>query len=145
VIKSADKLSAECDQQFYYKELSNEKCATLERLKGAVPFNLRFPVVQFCRAISTDILQRGPKATSLVPRSSCGRCAQHLRRIRGFDDTRIRRESGAYVTQMLRAKYANVARTCRARSAQQGMLLLDSSGLFVINMHRLIKLPDSIS
>jgi hypothetical protein len=25
----ADKLSAECDQQFYYKELSNEKCATL--------------------------------------------------------------------------------------------------------------------
>jgi hypothetical protein len=24
-----DKLSAECDQQFYYMELSNEKCATL--------------------------------------------------------------------------------------------------------------------
>jgi hypothetical protein len=24
-----DKLSTECDQQFYYKELSNEKCATL--------------------------------------------------------------------------------------------------------------------
>jgi hypothetical protein len=23
------KLSAECDQQFHYKELSNEKCATL--------------------------------------------------------------------------------------------------------------------
>jgi hypothetical protein len=26
---SHDKLSPECDQQFYYKELSNEKCATL--------------------------------------------------------------------------------------------------------------------
>jgi hypothetical protein len=25
----ADKLSAECDQQFHNKELSNEKCATL--------------------------------------------------------------------------------------------------------------------
>jgi hypothetical protein len=25
----ADKLSAECDQQLYYKELLNEKCATL--------------------------------------------------------------------------------------------------------------------
>jgi hypothetical protein len=25
----ADKLSGECDLQFYYKELSNDKCATL--------------------------------------------------------------------------------------------------------------------
>jgi hypothetical protein len=54
-------------------------------------------------------------------------------------DARIWRESGAYVTQILRAKvaddvrhvarvhHANVARTCRARTAQQGMLLLDPS------------------
>jgi hypothetical protein len=47
---------------------------------------------------------------------------------------RTRRESGAYVAQMRRAKicacdvrHANVARTCRARNAQQGMLLLDPS------------------
>jgi hypothetical protein len=44
-------------------------------------------------------IQRGPKVTSLR-----GRCAQHLRRIRGFD-VRIRRESAA-VTQMLCAKSA---------------------------------------
>jgi hypothetical protein len=30
-------------------------------------------------------VQRDPKVTSLVARSSCGRCAQHLRRIRGYD------------------------------------------------------------
>jgi hypothetical protein len=52
-------------------------------------------------------------------------------------DARILRESGANVTQMLRAKFAydvrhaarvhhaNVARTCCARNAQQGMLLLN--------------------
>jgi hypothetical protein len=78
-------------------------------------------------------MQRGTKVTFFVAR---GRCAQHLRRIRGCD-ARIRRESAAYVTQMLRAKFvydvrhvagvhhANVARTFRARSAQQGMLLFD--------------------
>jgi hypothetical protein len=56
----------------------------------------------------------------------------------GFVDvTHIRRESGAYVTQMLRANFAydvrhvsrvhhaNAARTCSARSAQQWMLLVD--------------------
>jgi hypothetical protein len=50
-------------------------------------------------------LQRGLKVTSIFARSSGGRCAQHLRRIR-VSDARIRRESGAYVTQMLRAKFA---------------------------------------
>jgi hypothetical protein len=43
---------------------------------------------------------------ALILYSSFGRCAQHLRRIRGCD-ARIRRESGAYVTQMLRAKIAS--------------------------------------
>jgi hypothetical protein len=49
-------------------------------------------------------IQWGSKVTSLVARSSRGRCAQHLRRIRGC----VANESGAYlfVTQMLRAKFA---------------------------------------
>jgi hypothetical protein len=38
-------------------------------------------------------LQSGPKVTSLVARSSRGRCTKHLRRIR--DVTHIRREPGA--------------------------------------------------
>jgi hypothetical protein len=43
---------------------------------------------------------------------------------------RIRRESGAYVTQMLRAKFAYDGRheyLLRDRSAQQGMFLFDPS------------------
>jgi hypothetical protein len=85
-------------------------------------------------------VQRGSKVTSLVAHSSRGSCAQHLRWIRGCD-ARIRRESGAYVMsrKILRAQFAydvrhvarvhhaNVARTCRVSSAQQGMLLLDPS------------------
>jgi hypothetical protein len=57
-------------------------------------------------------IQRRPKVTSLAARSSRGRCAEHLRRIRGCD-ARFRRESGvnlAHVTQMLRAKFAYDAR-----------------------------------
>jgi hypothetical protein len=50
-------------------------------------------------------IQRCQKVTSLVARSLRGRCAEHLRRIRGCD-ARIRRESVAFVTQMLRAKCA---------------------------------------
>jgi hypothetical protein len=50
-------------------------------------------------------IQRGPKVTSLVARSSSGRCTQHV--------TRIRRESGAYVTQMLRAWFAYDVRGAR--------------------------------
>jgi hypothetical protein len=58
---------------------------------------------------------------------------------RGLADvTRIRRESGAYVTQMSRGKFEYDVRhvdrvsckcwgTCRARSTQQGMLLRDPS------------------
>jgi hypothetical protein len=70
---------------------------------------------------------RGPKVTSLVAR---GRCAQHLRRIRGCD---------AHPAHMSRKCYAQNSRTmcviCSprimkifcARSAQQGILLLDPS------------------
>jgi hypothetical protein len=73
-------------------------------------------------------VQRGPKVTSLVECTSCGRCAQHLRRIRGCE-ARTRRESGAYGTQMLRGKFvydvrrvarvhhANVTQTCREERA----------------------------
>jgi hypothetical protein len=80
-------------------------------------------------------IQGGPKVTSLVARSSRDRCAQHLLRIRECY-ARIRRESGAYVTQLMfaydvrhvaRVHHTNVARTCRARSAQQVMLLVDPS------------------
>jgi hypothetical protein len=61
---------------------------------------------------------------------------EHLRRIRGCE-ARIRRESGACHANatrkirvyderhVARVHYANAARSCRARSAQQGMLLLD--------------------
>jgi hypothetical protein len=63
--------------------------------------------------------ERGQKVTSLVARSSCGRCASHLRRIRGCD-ARIRREPGAYVTQMLRAKFAYDVRHVNAIVASTG-------------------------
>jgi hypothetical protein len=74
-------------------------------------------------------LQRGPKVTGA--RNICIGCAD------------VTRASGAYFTQMSRAKFAydvrhvarvhnaNVARTCRARSAQQGMLLLDPSIIII--------------
>jgi hypothetical protein len=52
----------------------------------------------------------------MVALSSCGRCAQHLIRIRGRD-TRIRRESGEYVTEMLHAKFAECA-SCSPRIIQ---------------------------
>jgi hypothetical protein len=93
-----------------------------------------------------DMNLKGSKVTSFVARSSHDRCAQHLRRTRGCDAhpawiwriCNVRRESGAYVTQMLGANlrtvcvmqpayHANVARTCHARSAQQWMLLLNPS------------------
>jgi hypothetical protein len=47
---------------------------------------------------STELLEWSKSNISLVAGSSCGRCAQHFRRIRGCD-ARIRRESGAYVSQ----------------------------------------------
>jgi hypothetical protein len=52
-------------------------------------------------------LQMGSIVTSLVARSWRGWCTQHLLRIRGsvVNQAWIRRESGAYVTQMLRAKF----------------------------------------
>jgi hypothetical protein len=55
------------------------------------------------RKIYSIVIQRGPKVIPLVARTSRGRGAQHLRRIRRC--ARIRRESGAYVKQMLRAKF----------------------------------------
>jgi hypothetical protein len=75
-------------------------------------FKLRLPIAPFdhgvanylCYDVAPDcimylacipLIQRGPKVTFLVARSTRGRCAQHLRRIRGCD-ARIRRESGAY-------------------------------------------------
>jgi hypothetical protein len=87
--------------------------------------------------------QRGPKVTSLVACSSRGRCTQHLRRIRGCDahPAWIWRICHANVTRKIRVcdvrhvarvHHVNVARTCRARSAQQGMLLLGPSVSFWI-------------
>jgi hypothetical protein len=70
---------------------------------------------------------------SLVAR---GRCAQHLRDVRGLHDahrTRISARNIVCVTmRQIHASYiresdTNVARTCRTRSAQQGMLPMDPS------------------
>jgi hypothetical protein len=62
--------------------------------------NKRFQNGKIIQGFPNDI-QRGPKVASLVARSSRVRCAQHLRRIRRCDV-----QSGAYVTQMLPAKFA---------------------------------------
>jgi hypothetical protein len=77
-------------------------------------------------------LQRGPKVTSLVARSTRGRCAQHLRRIRGCDHASGEILAHDYVTQMLCAEFGymfDVRHSPRIMQycAQQGMLLLDPS------------------
>jgi hypothetical protein len=83
-------------------------------------------------AQSFGLIEGGRVDICRIPGGFCHRQTL-VRYRRGFADvTHTRRESGAYVTQMLRAKlaydvrhvaayHANVARTCRARSAQQGM------------------------
>jgi hypothetical protein len=50
-------------------------------------------------------VQRDPKATSIVARSSCGRCAQHLRRIRGCD------AHPKWIRRMSRKCSAQISRT----------------------------------
>jgi hypothetical protein len=55
-------------------------------------------------------LQRGPKVTSLVARSSRGWCAQHLRRIR-WCDVCIRRESDVNLAHTSSKCYAQNSRT----------------------------------
>jgi hypothetical protein len=56
---------------------------------------------------------------------TCSRCAQHLRRIRGCD-ARIRRESGAYVTQMRKIRdVRHVARVCCAQLPREGSATRD--------------------
>jgi hypothetical protein len=57
---------------------------------------------------SPNDVHRGPKVTSLVAFSSRGRCAQHLRRIRGCD-ARIRHD----LAHMSRKCYAQNSRTSR--------------------------------
>jgi hypothetical protein len=61
-------------------------------------------------------IQRGPKARSLVALSSRGRCAQHLRRIRGFN-ARIRRilcHAGLVpVVSHLRISLHGISSVCR--------------------------------
>jgi hypothetical protein len=71
-------------------------------------------------------VQRGPKV-SLVARSSCGRCAQHLRQIRGCE-VRIWRESGMNLAHIMSCSPGTSCKCC----AQQGILLLVPSvcGLF---------------
>jgi hypothetical protein len=91
---------------------------------------------------SMSKVQKGPKVTSLVAHSSRGRCAQHLRRIRGCD-ARIRRESGAcmYITRGSRVRCAScsprISCKCCAhlpreeRTLNKGMLLLDPA-LYIV-------------
>jgi hypothetical protein len=76
----------------------------------------------------------------------------HLRRIRGYE-ARIQRESGAYVTQMLRAQvaygvrhvarvhHANVARTCRAtRDVTFGPLCITVCSVFPLSGMKWLKI-----
>jgi hypothetical protein len=84
-----------------------------------------------CGSPPWNVLQRGPKVTSFVAR---GRCAQHLRDTRATWRTSyanvvryicVTYAPGSRRVTPLRESDANVARTCRARSAQQGTLLLN--------------------
>jgi hypothetical protein len=104
------------------------------------------------------IIEMGPKVTSFVAR---GRCAQHLPDVRALHDahrTRILRVTFAWhmrdsrhihagCARHIRESDANVARTCRTRSAQQEMLLLDLSDLCLVcvakQMLLLLLLSDS--
>jgi hypothetical protein len=85
-------------------------------------------------------IQRGPKVTSLVARSSRGRCAQHCM-IRGRHDAhrpRILRVIYKHLRDIQCAKFtpdsrrtrvtsANPPQMLRAPAAQQGLLLLNPS------------------
>jgi hypothetical protein len=58
-----------------------------------------------CANVTRDNMKNGVR-TSLVARSSCGRCTQHLRRIRGCDARASGMNLAHYTKQMLRATRA---------------------------------------
>jgi hypothetical protein len=79
-------------------------------------------------------IQRSPKGTSLIVRSSRGRCARHLHDTRATWRTSYanfaRNICVTYAPDSRRMRVTSaIARTCRTMSAQQGMFLCNWANL----------------